>query len=585
MRYSKYPKPHRPGGFLLLFLSCLLSMLTACSGNADSKAPATVTPGSSISCSSHSTNPVALKMTYGSEKEAWITNVVKDFNSRQITACDGPITVQATATGSGQSMQAILNGQDKPDIWSPAGSVWLTMLNAKWQEKNGKQLIGTGASDSPSLVNSPVVIAMWKPQAEALGWPQKAIGWSDIARLSTDPQGWKTYGHAEFGQFKFGHTHPEYSNSGLDAVIAMNYAATNKQRGLTNADVTDTQSRNFVAEVESSVIHYGDSTGFFADKMFQNGPSYLSATVMYESLVVEANDKTKYPDLPYPVVAIYPKEGTFQSDHPFAILQADWVTPAKKAAAQAFRDFLLAPEQQSKALGYGFRPAKGTINAPLDSGHGVDPKQPGNVLQIPNANVVQTILTDWHEQQRRVDVTLVLDRSGSMNDPINGIKKIDASRQGLKQFVNMLNDADQLDFTLFSDTIDTVSPMSALGPKRNNLLTQIDNVIASGSTRLYDAIDQSVQDLKNVQSKHIKAVIVLSDGEDTQSNTILETLLSKIKVSGEDAGTGIKVFTIAYGSEAKTDVLKQIADVTGGQEYQGDPQHIVEIYNEISKFF
>jgi Ca-activated chloride channel homolog len=89
------------------------------------------------------------------------------------------------------------------------------------------------------------------------------------------------------------------------------------------------QTQDFVANVESSVIHYGESTGFFADKMFNGGPSYLSAAVMYESLVVQANDGKTYPKLPMPVVAIYPKEGTFLSDHPYAVLQGSWVTAAK----------------------------------------------------------------------------------------------------------------------------------------------------------------------------------------------------------------------------------------------------------------
>ena len=157
--------------------------------------------------------------------------------------------------------------------------------------------------------------------AQALGWPNKPIGWADIAKLSTNPQGWAAYGHPEFGAFKFGHTHPDYSNSGLDAIIAMNYAAVGKVRGLTSDDVNSTAVQTFLTSVENSVIHYGDSTGFFADKMFNKGPSYLSAAVMYESLVVEANLGKTYPNLAYPVVAIYPKEGTFYSDHPYAILQ------------------------------------------------------------------------------------------------------------------------------------------------------------------------------------------------------------------------------------------------------------------------
>ena len=532
-------------------------------------------------------NPVTLTMYYGSEKQAWISDVVADFNSHNYAACDGPITVKATPIGSGQSMQEIVDGTIQPDIWSPAGSVWLTLINAQWREKTGSDLVSTSANDTPSLVTSPIVVAMWKPMAQALGWPNKAIGWADIAKLSTNPQGWAAYGHPEFGDFKFGHTHPDYSNSGLDAVIAMNYAAVGKVRGLTTDDVTKPATQSFLSNVESSVIHYGDSTGFFATKMFSKGPSYLSAAVLYESSVIQANDGKTYPNLAYPVVAIYPKEGTFYSDHPYAILQANWVTPAKKAAAQAFRNFLLDAPQQQKALQYGFRPADPNISlgAPIDSAHGVDPGQPKTLLQIPTADVVRAVKASWSQQKRKVDVMLILDRSGSMTEQIGGIAKIDAARQGMKQFVNLLSDDDALGLTVFSDSSEVLTPVTPLGPKRQEVLNRIDGIIPGGSTRLFDTIAEQVQALQTMPSKNIKAVVVLTDGIDNLSRLKLDQLVNQISASGENAGNAVKVFTIAYGSDADKNGLTKIASVTGGQEYTGTPQNIQQVYVQISEFF
>ncbi len=565
----------------------LLTMLAACAfqtSQPTQKAPG----GASIPCSAHSSDPVTLNVLYGSEKQAWLESVLKDFNSRHVTACDGPITVKATPIGSGQSMLDILSGASQPDVWSPAGSVWLTLLNAQWQTKHsGQQLIGTGATDTPSLVTSPVVIAMWKPQAEALGWPQKSLGWSDIAKLSTDPKGWSAYGHPEFGDFKFGHTHPDYSNSGLDAVIAMNYAAANKVRGLTLDDVNSTTTKNFVSTVESSVIHYGDSTGFFADKMFNNGPSYLSATVMYENLVIMANDGKTYPHLPYPVVAIYPTEGTFYSDHPYAILNASWVTPAKKAAGLAFRNFLLTTDQQKKALQYGFRPADlhVQITAPVDSAHGVDPKQPNTALQLPNADVVNAIQSNWNTQKRRVDVMLILDRSGSMNNNIGGTTKIEGAKAGLKEFVNLLNDDDRVGLTIFSTGANVLTPVDQLGPKRQTVLNSIDGVLASGDTLLFDTVAAQHRTLQSMSSKNIKALVVLTDGQDTVSQMNLDQLVRQVSLTGENAGSGVKIYTIAYGDDADAGELTKIANAAGGMEYAGTPQNIKSVYDQISKFF
>ncbi len=576
----------------LLIVFALL-VLASCNNAPPPKQTAQTPPGGGqIQCSEHSSNPVTLSMYYGSEKQAWIEDVVKDFNSQHYAACDGPITVNATPIGSGASMQQILDGTIQPDIWSPAGSVWLTLLNAQWQQKHGTTLIGTGPNDTPSLVTSPVVIAMWKPEAEALGWPNKPIGWADIAAISTNPQGWAAYGHPEWGDFKFGHTHPDYSNSGLDAIIAENYAAVGKTRGLTADDVNNATTKDFVANVESSIIHYGDSTGFFATRMFNNGPNYLSAVVMYESLVVESSDKTLYPNLPEPVVAIYPKEGTFNSDHPFAILQASWVTPAKQAAAMAFRNFLLAPAQQRKALQYGFRPSDLNIplSAPIDSAHGVDPNQPQSLLQVPSADVINAIKSSWDQQRRKADVMLILDRSGSMTNLIGGVSKIDAAKQGLTEFVNLLGDSDGLGLTTFSDSADVLTPVSPLGPKRQDVLNLINNISAGGNTRLFDTIAEQYQALQALPSKHIKALVVLTDGVDNISQRTIDQLIQQITPSGANAGEGIKIFTIAYGDPNKqgdvdTTSLQRIADATGGTESFGSPQTIQQVYLTISEFF
>jgi Ca-activated chloride channel family protein len=528
-------------------------------------------------------------MYYGSEKQKWINDVVADFNSRSITACDGPITVKATPIGSGDSMRQIIEGKIQPDVWSPAGSVWLTLLNDMWHQKHGSTIIATGATDTPSLVTSPVVIAMWKAEAQALGWPNKPIGWSDIAALSTNPRGWAAYGHPEFGDFKFGHTHPDYSNSGLDAIIAENYAAMSKVRGLNSNDVYNSKTQDFVANVESSIIHYGDSTGFFASKMFSGGPSYLSAAVMYESLVVEANEPNVYPETPLPVVAIYPKEGTFYSDHPFAILQASWVTTAKRTSALALRNFLLDKAQQQKALQYGFRPSDLSIPlaAPLDSIHGIDPSQPKTLLQIPATQVVSAIKTSWDEQRRKVDVMLIVDRSGSMNDTIGGISKIDAAKQGLKEFVNLLGDSDSLGLTVFSYGADVLTPVTALASKRQSVLDTISAITANGQTRLFDTIAEQVNTIRAMPSKHIKAVIVLTDGMDNNSKLSIDQLVQQISPLQQDknAGEGVKVFTIAYGSDADVKGLTKIATASGGQEYTGTPQNIRQLYQLISAFF
>src|SRR5262249_39881704 len=148
--------------------------------------------------------------------------------------------------------------------------------------------------------------------------------------------------------------------------------------------------------------------------MFEGGPGYLSAAVLYENMVIESYDP-KYHQ-PFPVVAIYPKEGTFWSDLPVGIVDRPWVTPEHRQAAQAYIDYLMAPAQQARALPYGFRPSwvEVKLAAPIDAAHGVDPAEPHTTLPVPNAPVIDAILGVWRQNKRHASITLVLDTSGSM---------------------------------------------------------------------------------------------------------------------------------------------------------------------------
>jgi len=545
-------------------------------------------------------------MVYDSTEQAWIDTVVKDFNSQRKTACDGSITVQATPMDLGQSMQRILDGKLQPDIWNPGGSAWLSLLNTQWHSKNGKDLVNI--TNTSSLISSPVVIAMWASEAKAMGWPvADSISWSDIANLISDPKGWGSYKHPSWGKFKFGNTSLDYSNAGLEAVVGMTYAATCnenateaatatattsntsstcKKTGLTVDDVNSNGVKHFISNIERSAIYYDSTTTSLADQMFRRGPTYLNAVAVEESLVIQANDKTKYPNLPEPVVAIYPKDGAVVSDYPFAILHGNWLSPSKNAASLVFRDFLLTKSEQAKAVQDGFRPnSQVGLGATTDPDHGIDPELPGTAFPIPDLNVVQAIQTNWAQERRQFDVMLLVDASSGMNFSTDNIPKIDGAKTGLKTFVNFMKDSDQLGLAaFFNDHIDTLSSLTSLGSKRQDILSRINSIPADGGVLLFDAIAQQFQKLQQLPSTPIRAMIVLSNKADTESTTSAGQLLKLITPpAGQDSKQNIRIFTIAYGSEADANMLTQIAQRTTGQEFSATPQNIQDVYQQIGE--
>jgi Ca-activated chloride channel family protein len=520
-----------------------------------------------------------LLFTYGSEKEAWVKAATEQFHRGQPKTAGGKlIRVEAVPKGSGECIDELITGTTQAHLTSPASGAFIKLGNAQSRAKAGGDLI----AQTDNLVLSPVVIAMWQPMAETLGWPSKPVGWSDILALASDPRGWQTRGMPQWGQFRFGHTHPQFSNSGLISLFAEVYAAAGKRGGITAEDIARPETARYVSNIEKSVVHYGSSTGFFGRKMFSNGPQYVSAAVLYENMVIESYQQRD--KLAFPLVAIYPKEGTFWSDHPVGIVERPWVTPEHREAARQYINFLLAREQQQKAMEFGFRPALPDVAlaAPIDPAHGVNPKEPQTTLEIPGAGEMDAILRLWQANKKRSNVTLVIDVSGSMNE--NG--RIQNARLGAQELVRLLGEQDWFRLVPFNNAVFPTPPAAAIGPGRDKMLRDVGSLIANGGTALYDAIVAAYDEqLKTADANRdkISAIIVLTDGADTDSKTKLPDLLNRIRFDNELRT--IRVFTIGYDSGAKRDALEQIANATQAKFYEGKPQNIREVFKDISTFF
>jgi Ca-activated chloride channel family protein len=136
--------------------------------------------GSSSPADSNPKGSVKLTFTYGSEKEEWIKDVTAAFNAADHRLADGrTIAVEAIPMGSGDCIDELLTESRKSDITSPASAAFIQLGNAESRAKSGKDLV----SSTENLVLSPVVIAMWKPMAEAIGYGKKPVGWGDILKL------------------------------------------------------------------------------------------------------------------------------------------------------------------------------------------------------------------------------------------------------------------------------------------------------------------------------------------------------------------------------------------------------------------
>jgi Ca-activated chloride channel homolog len=510
---------------------------------------------------------VPVPFVYSPENEPLLKPLVERFNAEHRA-----IVVKPEVVASGDAESRIARGTLKPVAWSPASSLWGRLLNYEADRELTPRR-------SPSIVRTPLVIAMWEPMARALGWPDRPIGFADLVRLSRSGAGWGDFGHPEWGPFKLVHTNPDFSTSGLSAVVAEYYAATGKKEGLTERDVTSSSARQIVRDLERSIVHYGDTTLFIADQLREHGPGYASAVAMEEVTLLEFNrDRGSRPKL----VAVYPEEGTFHSDNPFIVLDADWVDARQRRAAETFQRFLAERITPAVAARAGFRPADLDAKpvAPVSAANGVDPAQPKRVLGLPDPRVLARLKQTWRVDRKPANVLLVLDSSGSMQDS----DRLERAKDGIRVFLDQAAPQDRIGLTAFSDA---VVPLVPVGGERERLTAAVDGLIAEGGTALYDAASSAFTAVRALATddSRINAVVLLSDGEDTDSAKQLENVLAELDQG--DSEQRVRVFTIAYSAQADgaAEALKRISAASGGKAYGGDTDDIESVYRSISSFF
>lgn len=530
--------------------------------------------GGGGSASEPASDAIRVAFAYSPEKEQLLEPLVDAFNERQTEVGGRPVFVDAQVVSSGEAQEKIGRQQLRPVAWSPASSLWGRLLNFQADQEWAPQ-------DNPSLVRTPLVIAMWEPLAKTLGWPEREIGFDRILELATSERGWAAFGRPEYGKFKLGHTNPDFSTSGLSAVAAEYYAATGKREGLTVADVERPAVRKQIRDIEQSIVHYGDTTLFFAEQMRRYGPAYASAVAMEEVTLLDFNrDRGGQPKL----VAIYPREGTFDSDNPFIVLDAPWVTAEQREGAQAFQRFLaerITPEVAAEA---GFRPGDPDAKPipPVTTANGADPEQPKRTLSLPEPRVLARIKTAWREDRKPANIMLVFDTSGSMGEE----GRMEQAKRGLSTFFTQLSPRDRVGLLAFNDRVFPLAPVVTYGRGEARLKEAVAGLVPEGQTAAYDAIGDGVGKIIALDDDtRINAVVALTDGEDNMSRTSLDQLVSALERRSGQEGEPVRVYTIAYGSQANTAALERIAQASGGKAFSGDPRQIEAVYRSISSFF
>lgn len=566
----------------------------------------------------------AVDVAVSSEKIELLSDLADAFNrSDEANTDSGCVNVEVRSKPSGAVMTALAEGwneqQDgpRPVIWSPAASSWGTILNQRLEDAGRKPM---AAADPTPFMLTPLVIAMPEPMARALGWPDTPIGWSQILELARSEKGWADLGHPEWGPFRLGKTNPNFSTSGLSALIAQTYAATGKTTALSGEDLSNPAVIDFGRAIESAVVHYGDITMTFLNNWFRadrrgTALTYASAVAVEEKSVIDYNagnpdgvlSQGEEPRPPRtPLVAIYPAEGTLYSDNPIYILDAEWVSDEQREGAERFQEFVQAPTNQERVLEYGFRPGNPdvAVGAPIVADNGVDPDQPATLLEVPSGKVMGGLLDAWATQRKGARVLMVLDVSGSMGDPAdprdpNGPTRLDLAKEAITDGLRDFKADDQVALRIFTTdddgrtVVEDLSPFAPIGTNREAVINRVGSLIPRRGTPLYEVTSDSyAQVLEGYDPTLINAIILLTDGQNDDAHPDddrqqFQELLAEVRRNSEGENSRpVRIFTLAYGGDTDPAELRQIAEASNATAYRAtDATTIDQVFEAVVSNF
>jgi Ca-activated chloride channel family protein len=170
-------------------------------------------------------------------------------------------------------------------------------------------------------------------------------------------------------------------------------------------------------------------------------------------------------------------------------------------------------------------------------------------------------ITFFEAQVQPITVVVMLDTSGSMTGAIKLL------RNAAEQFLIRLLPEDRAKVGAFNDKIEFSSTFTS---NRDELIAAVKDLDYGNSTRLYDALAASLEELEGVQGR--KVILIFTDGEDTSSRAKLGAVIDRARVDE------VMVYSIGLESEMFNGVrmvrgrpdngLKKFAEETGGGYFE-----------------
>ncbi|MGX6602278.1 substrate-binding domain-containing protein [Micromonosporaceae bacterium Da 78-11] len=466
------------------------------------------------------------------------------------------------------------NSVKVPDVWVADSSTWLQRLQA--------EAPGFQPTDNKPLAQSPIVVAMPKPIAETVGWPDKKLGWADLLSQITKSTTLRT-----------GIVNPSRDAAGLSSLLALGQAA--------GTDIKSQQAKVFALQ------SLAQSTSALRDDLLQKFPhsadandiaTSLSAAPLSEEDVVSYNAEKP----PIPLIALYLEPNPPPLDYPYAIMPE--VDPQKASVAALLRAQLQSASFKNALATSGLRSPDGSTGAgfaaplgapqaspaiPVDAGGSADG---GKAASGIGASTLSQALGSWNAITQPGRVLAVFDVSGSMLRPVptaKGLNRAQVTQIAAKNGLAMFNDKWSVGVWLFSTNMKgsqpylPIEPIRPLSSARADLVKSVDKIVPRklGETGLYNtalAAYKSVQD--TWEPGKVNSVILFTDGKNENEGGLTRNQLVTELKKLNDPTRPVRMVIIGIGTEVDSQELQDITDATpaGGVFISPDPAKMSDVF-------
>jgi hypothetical protein len=511
--------------------------------------------------------PIVVRFIRSSDAD-FVDLYVKRFNASAFTDRSGrTIEVDVESQSSGDTEGALCElpqetDCEQPAIWMPASTAWL-------------ELAGFGEPETePGVVEhvvlSPQVVAVWQSADGSIDprLPVEDGATVDLFRLLS-----RAVDDAR-GPFRFVHTDPTSSTSGLHAAVAV-YAAASGQPDPTDlariaADAGSVGVIERAQAFESLATSYCNTADDLLDRALaaEDPTAIFDAAYIQETSLVQHNEELDDgdPTTAPPLRALYPVDAPYVADYPIAVLDTEpWMLsdPALRDAAVTFVRWFVHHLDPNDHLADGFRSWDGTGGGLVQDAYGALENPPVPLAEpLEGQQDLASVQSGWTRDRTPVRVAVVVDASMAMGD--------DLRWKELAVQLNAELALGRLDETQVWALHD--GETEVFRPPADAIDRSIRSLEPSGGAPLWDGLRAASRWLTDRADRdHIDVIVALTSGTDVGS----EADQFDVAESWPALGGTVPLLVVRFGGSADPTVfgpLEQLVHLTNGRTLNRDDE-------------